>query len=138
MAKPVGFAYAVKCDGTMLFLGGATGQDASGSIRAPGDLVAQFDDAIGNICKVVREAGGTPQDVVKLTYFVLDRDAYLARRREIGEAYRRHFGKHYPAQSLFGVTALWEEDALIEIEAIACIGDPPGSPLSEETTIPGA
>jgi len=138
MAKPVGFAYAVKCHGTMLFLGGATGHDASGRIRAPGDLVAQFEDAIANICEVVREAGGRPEDVVKLTYFVLDRDDYLTKRKEIGEAYRRHFGKHYPAQSLFGVTSLWEDDALIEIEAIACIGDPPGSPLPEETVVPGS
>ena len=117
----MGFAYAVECHGTLLFLGGATGQDASGRIRVKGDLVAQFDDSIANICQVVEAAGGSPADVVKLTYFVKDRDGYLAKRKEIGAAYRKHFGKHYPAQSLFGVTALWEEDALIEIEAIACI-----------------
>jgi enamine deaminase RidA (YjgF/YER057c/UK114 family) len=121
LANPVGFAYAVECHGKLLFLGGATGQDASGSIRAKGDLVAQFEDSIANICTVVREAGGTPEDVVKLTYFVKDRDDYLAKRKEIGQAYRKYFGKHYPAQSLFGVTALWDEDALIEIEAIACV-----------------
>lgn len=123
LARPVGFAYAVECHGKLLFLGGATGQDASGKIRVKGDLVAQFDDAISNICEVVEAAGGTPGDVVKLTYFVKDRDEYLARRKELGEAYRKHFGKHYPAQSLFGVTALWEDDALIEIEAIACLPD---------------
>jgi enamine deaminase RidA (YjgF/YER057c/UK114 family) len=121
LARPVGFAYAVKCHGTLLFLGGATGQDGSGKIRAKGDLVAQFEDSIANICTVVKAAGGTPEDVVKLTYFVKDRDDYLAKRKEIGQAYRRHFGRHYPAQSLFGVTSLWEEDALIEIEAIACV-----------------
>jgi enamine deaminase RidA (YjgF/YER057c/UK114 family) len=121
MAKPVGFSYAVKCRGTAVFLAGVTGQDASGKIRVPGDLVAQFEDAIANICEVVKEAGGTPEDVVKLTYFVKDRDAYVAKAGPIGEAYRKHFGKHYPAQSLFGVTALFEEDALIEIEAVACI-----------------
>jgi enamine deaminase RidA (YjgF/YER057c/UK114 family) len=121
MAKPVGFAYAVKCRGTVVFLAGATGQDASGKIRVPGDLVAQFEDAIANICEVVKEAGGTPEDVVKLTYFVTDRDAYVANAKPIGEAYRKHFGKHYPAQSLFGVTALFDGEALIEIEAVACI-----------------
>ncbi|HEY8692991.1 MAG TPA: RidA family protein [Chloroflexota bacterium] len=121
MHPPVGFAYAVECHGKLLFLGGATGQDASGKIRAKGDLVAQFEDSIANICQVVKAAGGSPEDVVKLTYFVRDRDDYLAKRKEIGRAYRKYFGKHYPAQSLFGVTALWEEDALIEIEAIACV-----------------
>jgi len=121
LAAPVGFAYAVECHGKLLFLGGATGQDASGNIRVKGDLVAQFEDSIANICTVVKEAGGTPNDVVKLTYFVKDRDDYVAKRKELGAAYRKHFGKHYPAQSLFGVTALWEEDALIEIEAIACV-----------------
>lgn len=138
LANPVGFAYAVKCHGTLLFLGGATGQGRDGQIRAKGDLVAQFEDAIANICQVVRAAGGSPADVVKLTYFVLDRDGYVAKRKELGEAYRRHFGKHYPAQSLFGVTSLWEDAALIEIEAIACIGPPVGSPLPEETIVPGA
>ncbi|HEX6513144.1 MAG TPA: RidA family protein [Chloroflexota bacterium] len=138
LARPSGFAYAMECHGKLLFLSGATGQDASGRIRAKGDLVAQFEDAITNICRVVEAAGGSPQDVVKLTYFVRDRDEYLAKRKDIGEAYRRHFGKHYPAQSLFGITSLWEDDALIEIEAIACIGEAPSAPLPEETTIPGA
>jgi len=123
MAPPVGFAYAVKCRGTLLFLGGATGQNRSGKIRAPGDLVAQFDDSLANICHVVRSAGGRPEDVVKLTYFVKDRDDYVTKRKPLGDVYRKHFGKHYPAQSLFGVTSLWEEDALIEIEAIACINN---------------
>ena len=137
MAKPVGFAYAVKCHGTLLFLAGATGQDSSGSIRVKGDLLAQYDDALNNICTVVRAAGGRPSDVVKLTYFVIDRDAYLANRPALGEIYRRHFGKHYPAQSLFGVMALYEDDALIEIEAIACISAG-GDTLLEQTVIPGA
>lgn len=121
MAAPVGFSYAVRCEGTLLFLSGCTGQDGSGAIRAKGDLVAQFADALANICKVIGAAGGKPEDVVKLTYYVRDRDDYVSKRKPLGEAYRRHFGKHYPAQSLFGVTSLWEEDALIEIEAIACI-----------------
>ena len=138
LPTPRGFAYAVKCHGTVMFLGGATGQDETGQIRAKGDLIQQFDDAIANICKVVRAAGGTPQDVVKLTYFVIDRDGYMRNLKPIGELYRKHFGKHYPAQSLFGVTSLYEDDALIEIEAIACIGDPSGSPLAEETLVPGS
>jgi enamine deaminase RidA (YjgF/YER057c/UK114 family) len=121
MHKPVGFAYAVKCEGALLFLGGATGQDQNGKIRLKGDIVGQFGDAIANICQVVEAAGGKPQDVVKLTYFVVDRDAYVANLKPIGELYRRYFGKHYPAQSLFGVTSLYEPDALVEIEAIACI-----------------
>ncbi|MGH6682772.1 MAG: RidA family protein, partial [Pseudolabrys sp.] len=58
---------------------------------------------------------------VKLTYFVIPRDEYMAKLKPLGEIYRKHFGKHYPAQSLFGVTSLYEEDALIEIEAIACL-----------------
>src|SRR5690349_17633986 len=118
MPKPVGFSYAVKCEGTLLFLAGATGHDAAGRIRATGDLVGQFDDALANICRVVEEAGGKPSDVVKLTYYVKDRDRYVASLGPLGEVYRRYFGKHYPAQSLFGVTALFDDDALVEIEAI--------------------
>lgn len=123
LAKPFGFAYAVKCRGTMVFLGGATGQDRAGKIRVKGDLLAQFDDSMANICQVVTAAGGAPQDIVKLTYFVIDRDDYMAKLKPIGELYRKHLGKHYPAQSLFGVTSLYEDDALIEIEAIACISE---------------
>jgi enamine deaminase RidA (YjgF/YER057c/UK114 family) len=123
MARPVGFAYAVKCRGTLLFLAGATGQDGSGRIRVKGDLLAQYDDALANICRVVQEAGGSPGDVVKLTYYVKDRDQYVANLKPLGDIYRKHFGKHYPAQSLFGVTALYEDDALVEVEAIACIDD---------------
>jgi len=138
MAKSVGFAYAVKCSGTLVFLAGATGQDERGAIRAKGDLVAQFDDALENICRVLAASGGKPEDVVKLTYYVRDRDAYVAARKPLGAAYRKHFGSHYPAQSLFGVTSLWDEDALIEIEAIACLSEPPEAPLPEETLIPGS
>ncbi|MHB8620496.1 MAG: RidA family protein [Chloroflexota bacterium] len=124
----VGFAHAVKCHGTMLFLGGATGADAEGVIHGKGDIVKQFEDSVANISEVMKASGGTMDDVVKLTYFVTDRDAYMANLKQIGQIYRRSFGKHYPAQSLFGVTALYEPDALIEIEAIACVPDQSPSP----------
>ncbi|MDE3074541.1 MAG: RidA family protein [Chloroflexota bacterium] len=122
---PIGFSHAVKCHGTMVFVSGATAADADGAIRTPNDMVKQYEDALTYIAAVLEASGATMQDVVKLTYFVIDRDAYVANLKPIGQVYRSFFGKHYPAQSLFGVTALYEKDALLEIEAIACIPDRP-------------
>jgi enamine deaminase RidA (YjgF/YER057c/UK114 family) len=69
----------------------------------------------------VQAAGGTVRDVVRLTWFVLDREAYLASRKEIGGAYRAVFGRHYPAMSVIVVAGLIEIEALVEIEATAVI-----------------
>ena len=121
LPSPVGFAYAVKCRGTLLFLGGAVGARGSGAVTGETGIVEQFELALTNIHEVVTHAGGSMRDIVKLTYFVVDRDAYVANLKPIGDVYRRFFGKYYPAQSLFGVTALFDPNALIEVEAIACL-----------------
>ena len=113
-----GFSHA-SAHGALVILGGQTGVDASGRILAPGDLVAQFRQAIGNVGRALRAAGSAPENVLKLTYFVTDRDAYVAGAKEIGAAYRDVFGRHFPAMSLFEVTALYDREAMIEIECIA-------------------
>jgi enamine deaminase RidA (YjgF/YER057c/UK114 family) len=118
LAPPAGFAHAAAA-GRLVALGGQTGTDASGRVVAPGDLVAQFAQAVRNVGTALRAAGSEPALAVKLTYFVTDVAAYRAALRPIGEAYRAVFGRHYPATSLFQVSGLFDPDALVEIECLA-------------------
>ena len=78
-----------------------------------------MEQALKNIVEVVEAAGGKATDVVRLTWFVTDKKEYLARQREIGKAYQKILGKHFPAMSMLVVSALVEDEALVEIEATA-------------------
>ena len=118
LAPAVGFAHAAAA-GDLVVLGGQTGTDPSGRIIAPGDLVAQFAQAIRNVAAALEAAGSRPERALRLTYFVTDVAAYRAGLRPIGSAYREVFGRHYPASSLFEVSALFDPDALVEIECLA-------------------
>ncbi|HEV8675793.1 MAG TPA: RidA family protein [Methylomirabilota bacterium] len=121
LAKPSGFSHGIEARGRLLFLAGQTGQDASGRIVAPGDLVGQFRQALRNVGTVIEAQGGTLKDLVKLTLYVLDRKDYRAKAKAIGQAYRELMGAHYPAMTLIEVKALWDDEALIEIDGIAVL-----------------
>jgi enamine deaminase RidA (YjgF/YER057c/UK114 family) len=118
LAPPVGFAHAAAA-GDLVVLGGQAGTDASGRVTAPGDLAAQFAQAIRNVATALRAAGSAPGRALKLTYYVTDAAAYRANLGPIGTAYREVFGSHYPAASLFEVSGLFDPDALVEIECVA-------------------
>ena len=111
-------------DGT-LHVGGQIGWDKDKSFVS-GGFLAQMEQALGNIREIVETAGGTVADVGRLTWFVTDKAEYLAHQREIGEAYRRIFGKHFPAMSMLVVKELIEDQALVEIEATAFIAQKDG------------
>ncbi|MGH2524496.1 MAG: RidA family protein [Anaerolineales bacterium] len=122
LAKPSGYANGILASGgRLLFLAGQTGMDAKGKIASPGDLVAQFAQALANLKTVLEEAGGQMTDVVKLTIFVTDKKLYRVQARPIGEAYRSFFGNYYPAMTLVEVKGLWDDEALVEIEGLAVI-----------------
>jgi len=121
LARPSGFSHGIEAQGRLLFLAGQTAQDAQGRILAPGDLVGQFRQALANIRTVVEARGGTLRDLVKLTFYVLDRDDYRARLKPIGQVYREMLGGHYPATTLVEVKALWDDEALVEIDGIAVL-----------------
>ena len=124
LAKPSGYAHGVLVEGgRVLFLAGQTGMGPEGNIASPGDLVAQFAQALFNLRAVVEAAGGTMTDIVKLTLYVTDKAAYKAHLKPIGEAYRSFFGRYYPAMTLVEVKGLFDDDALVEIEGIAVIGE---------------
>ena len=113
-----GFSHATVAGG-LVWLGGQIGSDSSGNVPEPGDIVAQFKRAAGNVAIALRAAGSAPEATVKLTYFVTDLGAYRANLRAIGAAYRDVFGRHYPATTLVEVRSLFDPNALIEIEAVA-------------------
>ncbi len=124
LAKPIGYAYGVSTfGGRLLFLAGQPGLDAHGKVSAPGDIVAQCAQAYANLKTVVETAGGAMTDVVKLTIYVTDKSAYKENLKPIGAAYRNVFGKHYPAMTLVEVKSLFDEDALVEIDGFAVIGE---------------
>ncbi len=120
LAKPSGYSHAVKAAaGATVYLAGQTGMDATGRIVAPGDLVAQFRQALANLQTVLEQAGSSMTDVVRLTLYVTDREAYRANLKALGEAYRSFFGRHYPAMTLVEVKGLFDAEAMVEIEGIA-------------------
>ena len=119
--RPRGYANGVSTRGRLVFTAGQVGWDTQGNF--PGTLAGQVELALGNVAAVLAEAGAGPENLVRLTWFITDRQAYLDAQSEIGAAYRRVLGRHYPAMSLVEVSALVESKALVEIEATAVIPD---------------
>ena len=123
LPAPRGFSHGVLVTGgSLLFLAGQDASSAEGRIVGAGDIVAQLDQALGNLHAVVHEAGGGMTDIVKLNIFVRDRADYLAQLRPLGEVFRRYFGGYYPALALFEVSGFFQDDALIELEGMAVVG----------------
>jgi enamine deaminase RidA (YjgF/YER057c/UK114 family) len=119
--KPAkGFSNGVVAEGRMIFLAGQVGWNAEQKFET-GDFVAQARQALANVVMLVAEAGGQPEHITRLTWFVLDKQEYLSHLRELGEAYRGVMGKHFPAMSLIQVGALVEDEARLEIEATAVV-----------------
>jgi enamine deaminase RidA (YjgF/YER057c/UK114 family) len=119
-APALGYANGMlMADGT-LHIGGQIGWDKD-KVFVPGGFIPQMEQALDNIAAIVRAAGGDVTDVGRLTWFVTDKAEYLAHQREVGKAYQRVFGKHFPAMSLVTVNDLVEDEALVEIEATAYI-----------------
>ncbi len=115
-----GYANGVLAGDGTLYVGGQIGWDENQVFRSD-DFVVQMEQALENVRAVVEKAGGTVGDVVRLTWYVTDKTEYLARQREVGEAYRRVFGRHFPAMTMVVVSALIEDAALVEIEATAVL-----------------
>jgi enamine deaminase RidA (YjgF/YER057c/UK114 family) len=118
-----GFSNGVAASGRQIFVAGQIGWNASQEIVAD-DFVAQVEQALRNIVEILGEADARPEHLVRLTWYVTDKREYLARSSEVGEAYRRVIGRHYPAMTLVQVVALVEDRAKVEIEATAVIPTP--------------
>jgi enamine deaminase RidA (YjgF/YER057c/UK114 family) len=122
LPRPSGFSHGIEARG-ILFLAGQTALDAEGRIVARGDLVGQFRQALANVGAVIQARGGTLRDLVKVTFYVRDKADYRANVKPIGQVYREMLGGHYPATTLVEVRALWDDDALIEIDGIAVVDE---------------
>lgn len=119
--KPaVGYANGVAASGRMVFLGGHIGWNAQQEFETD-DFAEQVEQVLRNIVTVLAEAGGRPEHIVRLTWYVTSKQEYLDSLRGIGRAYRETLGKHFPAMALVQVVALVEDRAKVEIEATAVI-----------------
>jgi len=118
--RPRGFAHGVVAEGRMVFVAGMIGWDETGEF-AGDDLPSQVRQALANVLAVVAEAGGGPEHVARLTWYVTDRDEYNAAQKEIGAAYREVMGRHFPAMAVVEVSGLVEARAKVEIEATAVL-----------------
>jgi enamine deaminase RidA (YjgF/YER057c/UK114 family) len=120
-AKPRGFANGVAVKGgTTVYIAGQVGYTGEGEWREKG-FAGQFRQALQNILAVLAEAGGRPEHLVRLTWYVLDKQEYLAALKDVGAAYRELMGRHYPVMAVVQVSALVEDAARLEIEATAVI-----------------
>lgn len=119
---PKGYANGVLASGKTLFVGGQIGWNEKQVFEAR-DFVGQMEQALRNIMAVVEAAGGRAEHICRLTWYVTEKQDYLSHQREVGEAYRRVLGKHFPAMTMVVVRALVEDEALVEIEATAVVPD---------------
>jgi enamine deaminase RidA (YjgF/YER057c/UK114 family) len=119
--KPAkGFANGVAAQGRQIFVAGQVGWNAEQQFESD-DFVTQVEQALANIVAVLAEADAKPEHLVRLTWYVTDKREYLARLAEVGQAYRRVVGRHFPAMTLVQVAALLEDRAKVEIEATAVV-----------------
>jgi len=122
-ARPKGYANGIAARGTIVVIGGQIGWNPASEAFESDDFVDQTRQALANIVAVLGEAGGRPEHVVRMTWFVTDKHEYRARLGDVGRAYRDVMGRNFPAMSLVQVTALLEDRAKVEIEATAIIPD---------------
>ena len=119
-APPKGYANGVVATGRQLFIAGQIGWTAQGRFETD-DFVAQVEQALKNIVEVLRAAGGKPEQIVRLNWYITDKAEYVENQRAIGEAYRRVIGRTFPAMTLLVVAGLLEPRAKVEIEATAVL-----------------
>lgn len=117
-----GYTNGVAAEGRQVFVAGQVGWNAYAEF-ASDDFVAQVEQALSNVIQVLTKAGGKPSHLVRLNWYLTDKAEYVARQKEVGEAYRRVIGRHFPAMTLLIVAGLLEDGAKVEIEATAVIPD---------------
>jgi enamine deaminase RidA (YjgF/YER057c/UK114 family) len=119
-ARARGFSHGVAANGRQVFVAGQVGWNARQEI-VDDDFIAQVEQALRNVLDVLAEADARPAHLVRLTWYVTDKQEYLRRATEVGEVYRRVIGPHFPAMTLVQVAALVEDRAKVEIEATAVV-----------------
>ncbi len=118
--RPRGYANGIVAEGRTIFVAGQIGWNADQQFESR-DFVAQVRQALENVVTVIQEAGGAPEHITRLTWFITNKQEYLLRLAEVGEAYRSVMGKHFPAMTMVQVAGLIEDEAKVEIEASAAL-----------------
>lgn len=118
--RPRGYSNGIAAEGRMVFVAGQIGWTPEGVF--PQGFAAQFRQTLENTLAVLAEGGAGPEHIVRMTWFVVNREEYLASLREIGAAWRELIGPHYPAMAVVEVKGLIEAEARLEIETTAVIG----------------
>jgi enamine deaminase RidA (YjgF/YER057c/UK114 family) len=122
-ARPKGYSNGIATrGGKLVFIAGQVGWSGDGTWREEG-FAGQFRQALTNVLAVLGEAGGKPEHVARLIWYVLDKQEYLAALADVGAAYRELMGRHYPAMTVVQVSGLVEDRARLEIEATAVVPD---------------
>jgi enamine deaminase RidA (YjgF/YER057c/UK114 family) len=121
-AEPKGYSNGILARGTLLFVGGQIGWNAQQQFESD-DFVAQTRQTLQNIDEVLKAGGAGPENMVRMTWYIVDRVEYNARLKEIGSVYREVMGKNFPAMTCVQVAALVEARAKIEIEVTAMLQD---------------
>ena len=119
-ARAKGFSNGIAAKGTLVFIAGQIGWTGQGEWEAR-DFAGQFRQALKNILEVLAQANGKPEHLVRLTWYVLDKQEYFNALKPVGEAYRELMGKHFPTMAVVQVGGLVEPEARLEIEATAVI-----------------
>jgi enamine deaminase RidA (YjgF/YER057c/UK114 family) len=121
-ASPKGYANGVAARGTLVFVGGQIGWNSQQQFESD-EFVTQAAQALRNVVAILAEAGGGPQHIARMTWYVVDRREYVASLPALGAAYRAVMGRHFPAMTAVEVAALIEERAKVEIEVTAVVPD---------------
>lgn len=121
-APPKGYSNGIEARGRVIAIGGQVGWDSQCRFHSS-DFVAQARQALENIVAVLAEAGGRPEHLIRMTWYVLDKREYLAAYRQLGAVYREVIGRNFPAMTAVQVAGLMEDAARVEIEATAVIPD---------------
>ena len=119
-ARPKGYANGVAAEGRLVFVGGQIGWTGQNRFEAS-DLVGQVRQTLQNVVDVLAEAGAKPEHIVSMTWYLTDKKDYLGNLAGIGKAYREVIGRHFPAMAVVEVTALVEDQAKVEIQAMAVV-----------------
>ena len=119
--RPKGYSNGVAATGRMIFVAGQIGWNPTTGEFESDDLVEQVGQALRNVVAVLATGGTGPEHIVRMTWYVLDRGEYLARGRDIGQAYRDVIGRHFPTMTAVEVSALIEARAKVEIEVTAVV-----------------
>lgn len=119
-ARAKGYSNGIAASGRLVFIAGQIGWTGECKWEAK-DFAGQFRQALQNILAVLAQASGKPEHIVRLTWYVVDKQEYLAAIREVGAAYRELMGRHYPTMAVVQVGALMEDEAKLEIEATAVV-----------------